>query len=543
MNNTKLEMTTVPACSLCTRRQQVAFANRTTAVFVIALLCLGPAKLFAQIDVPASQPVIRHGIKADLAGPDGIETDPLLLALKRHVTVLASDTFEGREAGTRGGQAAAAYIVNQLRNASVQPVPGQGFLQEFGQGYRNVLAWIPGTDPKIRNEVILAGGHFDHVGYGTKANSNGQIGQIHNGADDNASGVAGLIELARSLTRTPCRRSVLLAFWDAEEKGLVGSSFWTSRPTVNLNSIRIAFNADMIGRLRKNQLEVCGTRTAAGLRRLMTQANQTENLELEFNWDIVKDSDHYPFVERGIPFLFFCTKKHSVYHHPDDDISTLNYKGLTTVCRLMERTIRMLADGRPISKYRTMARFETQASKKKLNRLGLKQPSRMGITYVATARGKGPVVVRSVTRGSTANKAGIKPGDTIYVFDGHDLKSADFPAAVQTAASPVEVVIRRRGETQNRTLTMNLKGQPVRFGMKVRDDESEPGVMIAVSVVPGLPAEKAGVQAEDRVHSINRKRFADGDAFWNALATTGQRTTLEIERNGRLFQAVLESNP
>ncbi len=147
--------------------------------------------------------------------------------LRRHVGTLASDSLEGREAGARGGKAAGAYLVSELRRLKVRPGGEDGsYYQYFEPDYRNVLALVPGRDPELRNEVVVISAHYDHVGYGTRRNSRGPWGLVHNGADDNASGTAGLLEVIEAfaaLEPAP-RRTVLFAFWDAEEKGLLGSA-------------------------------------------------------------------------------------------------------------------------------------------------------------------------------------------------------------------------------------------------------------------------------------------------------------------------------
>ena len=121
--------------------------------------------------------------------------------LEAHVYVLADDTFEGREAGTRGGHAAAGFIVDYLEQQGLEGAAEDGsFYQVFGEGYRNVLAILPGSDPELSDEFILIGAHYDHVGYGTPRNSYGPTGYIHNGADDNASGVSALMEVIDAMT-------------------------------------------------------------------------------------------------------------------------------------------------------------------------------------------------------------------------------------------------------------------------------------------------------------------------------------------------------
>ncbi|TXT22299.1 MAG: peptidase M28, partial [Planctomycetota bacterium] len=173
--------------------------------------------------------------------------------LKVHIGTLASDTLQGREGGSAGGHAASAYLVQQLRRQGVTPAAAeQQFVQEFAGGMRNILASVPGRDERLRDEIVIVCAHFDHVGFGTPRNSRGPIGYIHNGADDNASGVASLLEVVeavRSLPQPP-RRTLLFAFWDGEEKGLLGSKHWIASPTRPLKQVKLVINSDMIGRLR-----------------------------------------------------------------------------------------------------------------------------------------------------------------------------------------------------------------------------------------------------------------------------------------------------
>src|SRR5262245_28943639 len=138
--------------------------------------------------------------------------------LYHHVEVLADDVYEGRAAGSRGGHAAAQYIVRQLRRLHATPGGSNGdFVQTFNDDCRNILVVQPGDDPQIGSEVIVVGAHYDHVGYGSNRNSFGPIGRIHNGADDNASGTSVLLETIKAFSKSKLvtRRTILFAFWDA----------------------------------------------------------------------------------------------------------------------------------------------------------------------------------------------------------------------------------------------------------------------------------------------------------------------------------------
>ena len=220
--------------------------------------------------------------------------------LKLHVDALADDTFEGRAAGTRGGRAAAGYLRKHLASLGLEGGGKDGmFAQPFRNGCQNLLAIIPGNDPVLKDEYIVIGAHYDHVGYGSRSNSYGPTGYIHNGADDNASGTAALLELAEAFTVQPSRRSILIAFWDAEEKGLWGSKHYISNPTIPIENIKLAINMDMVGRLRNNQLTIYGTRTWENARSILSSVNtnmvMAEPMEINFDWEIKPNSDHHPF--------------------------------------------------------------------------------------------------------------------------------------------------------------------------------------------------------------------------------------------------------
>ena len=171
--------------------------------------------------------------------------------LQKFVETLADDTFEGREAGSRGGRAAGNYLLEQMEKRGLKPAGTDGgYVQEFGRGYRNLLGIVEGSDEKLKKEIIVVGAHYDHVGYGSRSNSFGPLGLIHNGADDNASGSSGLLELMEAVQKLPRapKRSILFVYWDGEEKGLLGSRHWTSAPTLPLERVKFCVNVDMIGR-------------------------------------------------------------------------------------------------------------------------------------------------------------------------------------------------------------------------------------------------------------------------------------------------------
>jgi Zn-dependent M28 family amino/carboxypeptidase len=377
----------------------------------------------------------------------------------RHVAALADDAFEGREGGSRGGRAAGAYIMDALAKTGLEPAgDGGGYGQQFG-GMRNILGVLRGRDPQLAREVVVVGAHYDHVGYGNQDNSYGPFGFVHNGADDNASGVAGLLELAEALAHLPerPRRSIVVAFWDGEEKGLLGSRhFLRIRPAALADS-RLVFsiNLDMIGRLRDRRLEVYGTRSARGLRSAVVAANvdpgHASGLELVFNWDVTDDSDHYPFIAAGIPTLMLHTGLHDQYHRPSDDPHLVNLDGIEPVVRLALGMATTIADEPgPVPAFRPECRTESDATRRALEAPASSAGGPRGRWGVGTradaCEADAPVVVR-VSADSPAAKAGLLPGDRLLAVAG--TKVTDQTAMIEmlrAAGAAVDIEVERRGQ-------------------------------------------------------------------------------------------------
>jgi len=463
--------------------------------------------------------------------------------LQRHADVLADDTFEGREAGSRGGRAAAGYIVEELKKLDVAGAGTDGgYYQSFGSGYRNILARIPGSDPDLRGEVILIGAHYDHVGYGTAANSYGPTGYIHNGADDNASGTSALLEVIEAAARLPepPRRTIVFAFWDGEEKGLLGSKHFASQPTLELNSIKLLINMDMVGRLRNNTLKVFGTRTGYSLRRLVSQQN-TGQLTLDFDWDIKENSDHFPFYSRGIPYLMLHTDLHDDYHRPRDDAHKLNAEGMQQVARLAFSLANAAASAESPTRFRSAARSEPRSTQRNLVAPVASPPPRLGVTWHNELETGGGLKLASVVADTPAQEAGLMVGDRLITFAGEPITDDDvFRREVLAAAGPFELGVEREGAEEMVTVEIEPAGNPIRLGITWREDTAEPGTLIVVLSVPGSPASQAGVRAGDRVYMVNGRPFADADDFRRQALSLPSPLVLTLEREGQLREAELE---
>jgi len=379
-----------------------------------------------------------------------------------HIAALADDAFEGREGGRRGGRAAGGYVEQAIAPLGLLPAGDNGgYFQSFASRHgtlRNVLALLPGSDPACGDELVVIGGHYDHVGYGNARNSFGPFGFVHNGADDNASGVAGLIEIAEALAALPQppRRSILIAFWDGEEQGLLGSKHFLGNYPTPLRGRQIVFsiNLDMIGRLRQ-RLEVFGARSAVGLEELVTRANNLPGqkpLPLAFDWKVEADSDHYSFLRRGIPTLMFHTGLHDDYHRPSDDVQLVNLAGLEPVVRLTLAALLEVADSpeeRP--EFRSRCLTESNASRSRLEAPALLPPgttSRWGVgTRFDDANPTVPVVV-AVRAASPAARGGLKIKDRILAINDRSLRGQQEMVSRLSEVPPggiVEVTVAREG--------------------------------------------------------------------------------------------------
>ncbi|MEN6407726.1 MAG: M28 family peptidase [Thermoguttaceae bacterium] len=459
---------------------------------------------------------------------------------------LADPEMEGREAGTRGGRAAADYLAEQYAKLHLRGAGDQGgFLQAFAPNFHNVLAVLEGSDPKLRDQVIVVGAHYDHVGYGGRGLSLGPYGYVHPGADDNASGTSAVLELAQAFTllSPPPKRSVLFAAWDAEEKGMLGSKYWTSHPTTPLDHVVAAVNLDMVGRLRDDRLTVLGSRTGYGWRRLLSGQNDDVGLQLEFTWLLKSNADHYSFFDHNIPVLMVHTGMHSDYHCPSDVPQRINRSGMVRVTRLLFGLLDELAD-RPEStpKFRTVARYESPDTEKKLEAERPGTIDRLGVGWIEDAAATGGVLVATVRKDSPADRAGIRPGDRIVQFAGQTIRSDDdFFGAVAAARSPAVVMVRRPQEKEPLQRSVALQGEPLRWGIFWRVDDAEPGAVVLTHVVPGSPAARVGLSVGDRIYQVAGRDFLDETKFEKLVNDSSPSLQLLVEHQGRQRIVVLRA--
>jgi hypothetical protein len=492
--------------------------------------------------------------------------------LHSHAAALADDTFEGRAAGSRGGRAAAGYLRQRLRSVGLKPGASGKFIQPFHGNFQNLLAVLPGAgaapekDGVWKHETIIVGAHYDHVGYGNRKNSNGPVGYIHNGADDNASGVATLLEVIDALTHMDFRpqRSILFAFWDGEENGLLGSKYWITHPTVPTSSISLMINIDMVGRMRDSRLEVIGTRLAYGMRKLLSSPRLPAEMWLDFTWELKDNSDHWSFLEQQIPAICLHTGLHDDYHRPSDDIEKLNVAGIQQVSGYLLALLTEIADSGQLPVYRSRGHRDSPASQRYEQRPLNQIAPRLGISWRYIEKDKSShCLITGVHSPSPASKAGLRLGDEIHAIDGWPVSGEDLlPAIVLQAPSEVQFSLVRPassvepgnidqesdglkqeiGERAEKaeSITVILAGQATQLGLSWREDECEPQSVYVTRVVPYSPAARAGIQLGDRVYALNESEIMGQDDLFTqirgTLADQSETFHLTLETRGRIHQ-------
>ncbi len=278
----------------------------------------------------------------------------------------------------------------------------------------NVLGALPARkDSKLASEWIVVGAHYDHLGLGNQYSRAPGKREPHFGADDNASGTAMMLEVARRLAQLPERplRNVLFAAWGAEEIGLVGSRWFIDHPTVPLANVNAMINADMVGRLRERQLLVDGTATADPWNGLVKRAAEGLRLQVTFGAEGYGASDHASFTGAKIPVAFLFTGVHDDYHMPSDTADKLNIEGISTISVLAARLARSVAD-----QDARMAFVEPPSDPHRMGRGGFKVS--LGTLPDYAYQGKG-LRLTGVRPDSPAARAGLAAGDLIVKVDKH----------------------------------------------------------------------------------------------------------------------------
>jgi hypothetical protein len=319
----------------------------------------------------------------------------------------------------------------------------------------NVVGYLPGSDRHVEPEHIVIGAHFDHLGLGSYgAVETRSRGKIHHGADDNASGTAVLLSVARQLASAQKRpaRSVVFVAFSAEELGLHGSRHYTTRPALPIESAVAMINLDMVGRLRENRLTAFGSRSASALSGVISE--QAAKLALEIREsDAIGRSDNLSFYNKKVPAVHFFTGMHSDYHRPTDTWDKLNYDGMSRIGALVLAVTERLANSPETPAFVALSSRPPGLRTSDGPRLR----SYLGSVPEYDAANDG-VKLAAVAPGSPAANAGLRPGDIITHFAGARIESIDDLMGQLNSKKPgeeVEIIVRRaeRDHTVKATLT------------------------------------------------------------------------------------------
>ena len=375
--------------------------------------------------------------------------------LMGHVKFLADERLEGRGAGSPGLEEATAYVAKAFADAGLQPAGDHGtFFQTLEEQngpdgkpvvLRNVVGVLPGPEPAWKTQSVVLGAHVDHLGRGWPDVREGMKGQVHNGADDNASGVAVLIEVARVLASEPRPRSVVFVAFTGEEWGLKGSRRYVKAMQRFPARDAIAMvNMDTVGRLHDKKLVVFGTGGAREWPFIVMGVSQTTGVEATGIPDDPQGSDQMAFREAGVPAVQLFSGANEDYHRPTDDLEKIDAAGMAKVAVFARETIAYLAE-RPEPLHGAGAPATPAAPG------GAEGGRKVLFGTVPDFAHPGPgVKVASVLPDSPAAKAGLQPGDILLSIAGEPLADLRAYSELLKRRAPGDVVkvVWKRGETE-----------------------------------------------------------------------------------------------
>ncbi len=406
-----------------------------------------------------------------LAAPLAAQTVVDPVSLLNDVRYLASDSLGGRLIGTPGADSAAAYLARRFKQSGLRPSP-QGWFQSFtvslsdpaavhagiaGREGKNVVGVLPGADSRLRNEIVIVGAHYDHLGPGKfGALDPDSAGIVHNGADDNASGSSALIHIARKLRQTPPGRTVVFIAFSGEEAGLLGSDYYVKNPIFPLARTYAMVNMDMVGRLRNDRLLVYGVATAKELPGLLDSLNNEAHFDLKASGDGWGRSDQSSFYAAGLPVLHIFTDLHEDYHRTTDDWEKINADGLAKVADFTAAIVRTLANRRePLTFVNVPPPVLSASSTSSASGYG----AYLGTVPDMSDKARG-VRLTGVRAGSPAEKAGLKGNDIIVQIGDApvaDLQGMTNALRAHQPGDVVDIRILRDSVEQKVTVTLGTR--------------------------------------------------------------------------------------
>lgn len=411
---------------------------KTSYLLGVLLLIISSCK--TTINIPGEDPMGQ--ITADLA-------------------YLAADLLEGRETGTIGEEKAAEYIVKRYKEIGLIP---KGDNNTYLQNYTRRIKMNPhaeepsDTDPSISGnnvvgfidngakETIVLGAHYDHLGYGGEGSLYVGPAEIHNGADDNASGVSAMLYLAELLNgnNKTKRFNYLFIAFSGEEKGLWGSNYYVNHPTIEVDKMAYMFNMDMVGRLNDERaLAVGGVGTSPIWEKELDKLNK--DFKLKKTPSGIGPSDHTSFYLKDIPVLFFFTGQHADYHKPSDDIHLINYQGLRDISQYLYKIIVKT------QKYGEIPFVKTKDDTEETPDFNVT----LGVMPDYLYDGKG-MRIDGVREGKTAFKYDMMSGDIVLKMgevDVYDMKSYMQALSKYHKGDTIDVIIKRGDKEMTKRVT------------------------------------------------------------------------------------------
>ncbi|AEJ01194.1 peptidase M28 [Nitrosomonas sp. Is79A3] len=370
------------------------------------------------------------------------------------ITHLSSESFKGRELGTPELDTAATYIAKQFQQIGLMPGGGDNsYFQIWQQDVgvpkgnitlRNVIGILPGTNPQLAGQSLLIGAHYDHLGMGWPDVRAAHQGKIHYGADDNASGIAILLELARQIVpKWQPERTIIFVAFTGEEADLLGSKHYI-RNTKNYPTEKIIamLNLDTVGRLGNNPVTVFGTGTARELVHVFRGAGFVTGIPVNAVQDDFGSSDQAAFINAGVPAVQFFASAHEDYHAPGDTVDKIDSAGLVKVAAILKEATEYLANRiEPLTVTLSSQNAQTESTETKTKE---KRTASLGTVPDFSYQGEG-VRVDNTLPGSPAQQAGLQPGDILIQLAGQPISDlASYAAILRTLKAGEKVELRYR---------------------------------------------------------------------------------------------------
>jgi len=387
--------------------------------------------------------------------------------LMEHVVELASDKMKGRGLGTKELDLAADYIARKFSASGLKPLPSMSnYFQNWkanvdGLGdnisMTNVVGYIPGANKKLAGESVIVSAHYDHLGLGWPDVRQGNKGKIHNGADDNASGVSVMLELANVLAKSKgIQRSIIFVAFTGEEANKLGSQYFVEHfPGFDLDKVIGVVNLDTVGRLGKNKLTIFGAGSASEWVHIFRGVGFVTGIKSNVVKNDFGSSDHSSFLEKNIPAIQLFSGANADFHNPSDTVEKLDLPGMVKVATVLKETVTYL------SERETFLENLLDASKNKPKEGKQKSGRKVSLGTVPDFgfEGKG-VLVSDVVPKSPADKAGIKANDIIIGINADEVTSLrSFSNVLRKYKPSDDVIVKIKREDNVLEISATLKAR------------------------------------------------------------------------------------